>query len=102
VLLDAAGVILLRWQRAKPQNSLPLYTGVSVEASRWLSADVDVNDAARADDGTAGDDANSDSDADSCCVMADTIRLLLLPRSRLCRAASLAGDRDALLLMIQC
>jgi hypothetical protein len=35
---------------------------------------------------------NADVVDDSCFMMADTIRLLLLPRTRLFRAASLAGD----------
>jgi hypothetical protein len=37
-------------------------------------------------------DENADVLDDSCFVMADTIRLLLLPRTRLFRAASLAGN----------
>ena len=41
---------------------------------------------------------NADVVDDSCFMMADTIRLLLLPRTRLFRAASLAGDDHVSLL----
>ena len=72
----------------------------SVESSRWLLADdeTDVEVAAGAE-GVAETDVidatvAGDND-DSCRVMADTIRLLLLPRTRLFRAASLAGDNHS-------
>lgn len=66
----------------------------SVESSRWLPAD-DEADAEGAAETDVIDSADADDNDDSCRVMADTICLLLLPRTRLFRAASLAGYDDA-------
>jgi len=66
----------------------------SVESSRWLPTD-DEADAEGAAETDVIDSAASDDNDDSCRVMADTLRLLLLPRTRLFRAASLAGYDDA-------
>jgi hypothetical protein len=90
VLLDAAGAALLRSHSQqsftrKTEVAHKPDTCISVEASRWLPPD--------ADDGIDTDaDADAGTDDDSCRVMAHTIRQLLLPRTRLFRATSLAGD----------
>ena len=63
-----------------------------MEASRWLPPDADDEAVADAD---ADADADAGTDDDSCRVMAHTLRQLLLPRTRLFRATSLAGDNVA-------
>jgi hypothetical protein len=59
----------------------------AVEASRWLPFDAETDASP-----SAADNDDDDAADDACLMIADTIRLLLLPRTRLFRAASLAGE----------
>jgi hypothetical protein len=73
----------------------------TVEASRWLPFDAEADASAPPADDIDEDDAADDA----CFMMADTIRLLLHPRTRLFRAASLAGEpvqRIGVMLFICC